>query len=155
VSKLGKVFDDAYKSELSVVVVDNIERLLDYVRIGPRFSNNILQTLFLLLKRMPPPGRRLLIVGTTSNKSFLEDVGLVDAFNAVFNVPNIREGDEITAVLKELGCFTDADLKLVSRSIHRHIPIKKLLMIAEMARLGDPAHIAERFVKALQDFGVE
>ena len=33
---IKKIFDDAYKSELSCVIVDDIERLLEYVPIGPR-----------------------------------------------------------------------------------------------------------------------
>lgn len=52
-----KVFDDAYKSQLSCVVVDDIERLLDYVPIGPRFSNLVLQALLVLLKKPPPKVR--------------------------------------------------------------------------------------------------
>ncbi|KAJ8319895.1 hypothetical protein KUTeg_001482 [Tegillarca granosa] len=39
------IFDDAYKSPLSCIIVDDIERLLDYVPIGPRFSNLVLQAL--------------------------------------------------------------------------------------------------------------
>lgn len=49
-----QVFEDAYKSQLSCVVVDDIERLLDYVPIGPRFSNLVLQALLVLLKKAPP-----------------------------------------------------------------------------------------------------
>jgi hypothetical protein len=37
------VFEDAYRSPLSVIILDDIERLLEYVPIGPRFSNTILQ----------------------------------------------------------------------------------------------------------------
>ncbi|KAG5840934.1 hypothetical protein ANANG_G00194160 [Anguilla anguilla] len=61
---IKKIFDDAYKSQLSCVVVDDIERLLDYVPIGPRFSNLVLQALLVLLKKTPPRGRKLLIIGT-------------------------------------------------------------------------------------------
>lgn len=57
---LFQFFDDAYKSQLSCVVVDDIERLLDYVPIGPRFSNLVLQALLVLLKKPPPKvGQRL------------------------------------------------------------------------------------------------
>lgn len=55
-----QIFDDAYKSQLSCVVVDDIERLLDYVPIGPRFSNLVLQALLVLLKKPPPKVRILL-----------------------------------------------------------------------------------------------
>ncbi len=54
------------QSPLSVIVLDDIERLLEYVAIGPRFSNAVLQTLLVLLKKQPPPGRKLFVVGTTS-----------------------------------------------------------------------------------------
>ncbi|XP_019799983.1 vesicle-fusing ATPase isoform X4 [Tursiops truncatus] len=55
---MKKIFDDAYKSQLSCVVVDDIERLLDYVPIGPRFSNLVLQALLVLLKKAPPQEKR-------------------------------------------------------------------------------------------------
>ena len=54
------------QSPASVIVLDDIERLLEYVAIGPRFSNLVLQTLLVLLKRQPPPGRKLFVAGTTS-----------------------------------------------------------------------------------------
>lgn len=47
------MFDDAYKSPFSVVLVDNVERLLEYAPIGPRFSNMVLQALLVLLKMQP------------------------------------------------------------------------------------------------------
>ncbi|RRT78260.1 hypothetical protein B296_00008986 [Ensete ventricosum] len=53
-SPYNKVFEDAYKSQLSIIILDDIERLLEYVAIGPRFSNLISQTLMVLLKRLPP-----------------------------------------------------------------------------------------------------
>jgi hypothetical protein len=51
---LNKVFTDAYKSPLNIVVVDNIERLIEWVPIGPRFSNPVLQALMVLLTKKPP-----------------------------------------------------------------------------------------------------
>jgi vesicle-fusing ATPase len=54
VQYLSKVFMDSYKSPLNVVVVDNIERIIDWVPIGPRFSNAVLQVLMVLLRKQPP-----------------------------------------------------------------------------------------------------
>jgi vesicle-fusing ATPase len=44
-SQITRVFEDAYRSPLSVILVDDIERLLEYVAIGPRFSNAVLQVI--------------------------------------------------------------------------------------------------------------
>ncbi|CAN9346808.1 unnamed protein product [Alternaria alternata] len=54
VGQLDKVFRDAYKSPLSVIVIDSIELLLDWVPIGPRFSNTVLAALKVLLGKEPP-----------------------------------------------------------------------------------------------------
>ena len=52
-----------FQSPMSIIVLDDLERLLEYVPIGPRFSNTILQVLLVLLKKQPPQGRRLLVLG--------------------------------------------------------------------------------------------
>ncbi len=57
---------------MSIIILDDIERLLDFVAIGPRFSNTLLQTLLVLLKKPPPEGHRVLVVGTTSQPRVME-----------------------------------------------------------------------------------
>lgn len=54
IAQLHKVFSDSYKSPLSVIVVDSLERLLDWNPIGPRFSNGVLQALVVLFGKRPP-----------------------------------------------------------------------------------------------------
>ena len=55
VQYLNKAFTDAYKSPQNIIILDDIERIIEWVPIGPRFSNVILQALMVLLKKMPPP----------------------------------------------------------------------------------------------------
>jgi vesicle-fusing ATPase len=90
---ITKVFEDAYKSPLSIIILDDIERLLEFVDIGPRFSNVILQTILVLLKRIPPKGRKLLVIGTSSLVGVLESMSLLDAFNVHLNVPKLKPAD--------------------------------------------------------------
>ena len=51
---LHKVATDAYKSPLNVLVLDNIELLIDYVPIGPRFSASVLAALKAIMGNQPP-----------------------------------------------------------------------------------------------------
>jgi len=149
VAKINKVFEDAYKSPQSVIVIDEIERLLDYVPMGQRFSNTVLQALLVLLKKRPPKGHKLLIIGTTSNQSVLNMMGIVDAFSRVMHVDNMTEGSEILAVLEDVQAFSDDDMKIIrpalahgskltiealADSVHISIGVKKLYMLIEMAR---------------------
>jgi vesicle-fusing ATPase len=37
-----KAFEDAYKSKQSIIILDDLERLVEYVEIGRRFNNDLL-----------------------------------------------------------------------------------------------------------------
>uniref|UniRef100_A0A673BIS2 Vesicle-fusing ATPase n=1 Tax=Sphaeramia orbicularis TaxID=375764 RepID=A0A673BIS2_9TELE len=133
---IKKIFDDAYKSQLSCVVVDDIERLLDYVPIGPRFSNLVLQALLVLLKKPPPKGRKLLIIGTTSRKDVLQEMEMLDAFSTTIHIPNISTGEQLVDALELLGSFQEKERASIAKAVKGQnlwIGIKKLLMLIEMA----------------------
>ena len=77
--RISAIFQDAYKSPLSMIILDDLERLVEYVRLGPRFSNAVLQALLVLIKKVPPTeGRKLMIVATTSQRNAMEELGLMD-----------------------------------------------------------------------------
>ena len=71
----------------------------EYVPIGPRFSNAILQTLLVLFKRIPPKGRKLLVVGTTSNEDILRQMEFMECFSTILRVPVISTREEFKKAL--------------------------------------------------------
>ncbi|XP_015256397.1 PREDICTED: vesicle-fusing ATPase isoform X1 [Cyprinodon variegatus] len=153
---IKKVFDDAYKSQLSCVVVDDIERLLDYVPIGPRFSNLVLQALLVLLKKPPPKGRKLLIIGTTSRKDVLQEMEMLDAFSTTIHIPNISTGEQLVDALELLGSFTDKERASIAQQLKGKrvwIGIKKLLVLIEMSLQMDPDYRVIKFMTLLRDEG--
>ena len=133
--QLSKVFDDAYKSPISIILLDDIERLLEYVSIGPRFSNVVLQALLVLLKRTPPPGHKLLVIGTTSEAQVLDEMAVTATFNVVLNVP-VLAPDDTRRVLAAIDAFAPAELDSAVALLDTEMPIKRLLMLLEMARQG-------------------
>nr|XP_024368606.1 vesicle-fusing ATPase-like [Physcomitrium patens]PNR60159.1 hypothetical protein PHYPA_002952 [Physcomitrium patens] len=135
VAMIAKVFEDAYKSPLSIIILDNIERLIEYVRIGPRFSNLILQTLLVLLKRNPPKGKKLFVIGTTSEKDILESMGLLESFNVDLVVPRLRLND-MREILQAQDVFDPEDIDTALEALGPEMPIKRLLMLIEMAVQG-------------------
>ncbi|XP_023124206.1 vesicle-fusing ATPase-like [Amphiprion ocellaris] len=153
---IKKIFEDAYKSQLSCVVVDDIERLLDYVPIGPRFSNLVLQALLVLLKKPPPKGRKLLIIGTTSRKDVLQEMEMLDAFSTTIHIPNISRGEQLVEALELLGSFQENERSKIAQAVKGQslwIGIKKLLMLIEMAVQMDPDHRVSKFLSLLKDEG--
>ncbi|KAI4612006.1 hypothetical protein J4E80_007458 [Alternaria sp. BMP 0032] len=141
VQQLDKVFRDAYKSPLSVIVIDSIELLLDWVPIGPRFSNTVLAALKVLLAKEPPKDRRLLIFATTTERSVLTQLDLFARFDAEIAVPNVNTQSELAAVLRESGAFSDSDQQRAISEIQEMtgnteigVGIKKILTGIETAK---------------------
>ncbi len=156
ISLLKKIFNDAYKSELSCVVVDDIESMLDYAPIGPRFSNFVLQTMKLLFKKLPPKGRKLLLIATTSEKELVNDLGMYQSFSKVIHVPNVTRGAEVMSVLQELDSFTKNDMDVLNKQLHDKtcsVGIKTLLDIIELSKQATDSYKAAKFIGSLEEVG--
>jgi vesicle-fusing ATPase len=135
-SSMVKTFEDAYKSPLSLIVLDDIERLIEFARVGPRFSNVVLQALMVLVKRLPPAGHKLLVLGTTSKMRDMEALGVTSVFNFVLNVQAL-EVDDTKQVLREVGAFeTETEEEQAAQAAGDQLPIKRLLTLVEVAQRG-------------------
>ncbi|XP_076459186.1 vesicle-fusing ATPase-like isoform X2 [Babylonia areolata] len=153
---IKKIFDDAYKSPLSCVIIDDIERLLDYVPIGPRFSNLVLQALLVLLKKSPPAGRKLLVIGTTSRKDVLADFEMLNVFSTIVHVSNISSSEQLLSVLENADIFSKQELESIQKKTQGRrlfIGIKKLLVLIEMARQMESGERVPKFLCILEDEG--
>ena len=129
------IFEDAYKSELSLIILDDIERLIEYIHIGPRFSNHILQNLLTLIRRTPK--NKLMIIGTTSNKHVLDSLDLADCFNVCMNVPNVRSQQDFYNLLKNYPIEDDIAQKISEELADLHssegVPIKNIILAIELS----------------------
>ena len=139
IEHMRRIFDNAYKSPLGVVLLDNIERIVEWVPIGPRFSNPVLQALLVLLKKNPPEGRRLLILATTGERSVLQQLDLFTAFDSDIAVPNVGSYQELANIMQQSGAFSKPDraideLKQLSRDENVNVGIKKILLGIETAK---------------------
>ena len=155
IAHITKIFMDAYKSPLSVVVVDSIERIVEWVPIGPRFSNVILQTLVTLLRKQPPKDRRLLILATTTERTVLQNLDMYNHFNADLSVPNLQSYEDLAKVMQESKAFSNED---IGRALHEikditgsediGVGIKKILLAIETAK--QDSDMAIRFASIIQ-----
>lgn len=139
IEHMRRIFDDAYKSPLSVVLIDNIERIFEWVPIGPRFSNTVLQALMVLLKKQPPKGRRLLVLVTTSERSVLQQLDLFTAFDSDIAVPNVSGPHELSHILQKSGVFQEPnrairELREITGTENVGVGVKKVLLGIETAK---------------------
>lgn len=97
------IFNNAYRSPNSLVIVDEIERILEYVRMGNKFSNAILQCLYVCLKKMPEKlENKICIIGTSADRELLRDLGLWESFNLKYEVKSLTTPEEIKNCLRVL-----------------------------------------------------
>jgi len=151
---IRKIFDDAYRSDVSCVLVDNIERLLDYGPIGPRYSNLTLQALLVLLKKVPPKGRRLLIIATSSRREVLDQMEMISCFTDVLHVPNLSSGEHINEVVRDSGVISKSGLAQLESKLSgkkANIGVKKLLGLLDMVAQTREEDRAEKLVTKLEE----
>jgi hypothetical protein len=75
----------------------------------------------------------------------------MDVFHATKEVPQISTPDEFRKVLAELKIFDDYSLEKAVQCFTTPISIKKLIMLAEMARQGTSGSIVDRFYNIIKD----
>lgn len=151
---IDNTFRDAYKSPLNVLIVDDIEGLIDFVPIGPRFSSTILRALMVTLKKSPPDGHRLIVISTTSSYSLLKQLDMLGCFNDEIAVPCLRHLDELERVMADTNFGDQNTITYVSESIKStlksdeiNVPIKKTLFNIDTAKFG--ANSAEDLIQLM------
>lgn len=146
---IHKIFEDAYRSTRSVVVVDDLERLMEYSPLGERFSNFLLQALMVLIKKPPKSETsKLLVLCTTSNRRLMDRLGFTELFSKVMSVPNMTDSSQVMHVLTEMNkastddnVFTPAELTEIAKGLGNapfqsglSVGVKKVYLFAEMSK---------------------
>lgn len=124
---MTKIFNDAYKTNSALVIIDNIERLIEFVSTGPDFNNHVLQSLVTLIGKIPTnPDCRLLVVGTTSDYDAMQLLDIDKAFTLKLKVPLLNERECAKVLGQNLGIESQ--------------PIRKIIQFKETIE-GTPAEL--------------
>ena len=125
INKLQKIFHDSYKSTHSLIIIDDLERIIDYNEIGPRFSNSIVQALLDLTSKTQ--SSNMAIICTTSRSDMLKQMTF--NFTYEYELPLVKTNQEINMIIQELAI----DMKqAILPAIPLGLPIKKLLTLARI-----------------------
>ncbi|GME99275.1 unnamed protein product [Ambrosiozyma monospora] len=146
VSHIDNTFRDAYRSPLNILIVDDIEAIIDYVPIGPRFSSVVLRALVTRLKSSPPEGKRLIVMSTTSNYTLLKHLDILNCFNDEIPITNLSHLNDLNNVMQMTSFGSDevrqsvlSKLREVFQTDQISIPVKKVLYNIDTCKFGtDP-----------------
>lgn len=105
---LKKAFDDASKSPLSALILDDVSKLLQYAKHGPRYSLLLLHTLQSLLKQRPPDGKCMVIIAT-ADTGVTRTLDLRDCFTNTVRMSTLTR-DEAVDAIRSSGMIHDPEL---------------------------------------------
>ncbi|KAB7498877.1 Vesicle-fusing ATPase 1 [Armadillidium nasatum] len=158
--KINRLFDDAYRSELSCIFMNDLEQLMGYSPIGPRYQSLVLDAMYSLLSSSPPKGRKLMVICTSKRRSVLEELGLLSVFTAVIRVPFIARVEDVQMVLEESGAMSSDEIDAVVRHLSHgriFVGVKKLLGLLDTMRVMKGVDSRKRvaaFTNLLEDEGI-
>ena len=134
-NSIRNAFEDSYKSPLSVIILDDIERLIEWSQEGSRYSNSLLQTLIVLIKAPPPEGKKLLVIGTTNIPSILETLEITSCFLTEIETP-LLDAETLPLVTRGLNSawHSQREEELAKQILpETGMPISKLIFMLEMS----------------------
>ena len=105
---------DSFRSESAIIVLDDLHRLVEFIQVGPQLqiSHQLLHTINTLLTTTPPPGTKLLVVGTMT---LPDAAALVEP--AALNLPELFIQHQFVPLLDAQSVTTF----IASRHIHRYV----------------------------------
>lgn len=152
-----KIFSDAYKSEVSCIILDDIESLLEYVPIGMRFNMSMVQTIMTLVRQLPPRGKKLMVIATSSTPTLLKELGIRQHFTHTMSVPLVESVAGMIEIIETLGVFTKEEtdgLKEDMENVRLRVGIKKLIDVCMTSKqAGDSDSMKSTFISLLHRCG--
>ncbi|GKT27829.1 Vesicular-fusion protein SEC18, partial [Aduncisulcus paluster] len=98
--EIVRAFEDARKCPQAVLIIDGIEKLIEYVAIGQRFSNPIFQTLVSALSIRSQPGHSLCVICTCNSLSVMTQLGLAGVFSEKVGIPGVTGAEAVQLVIE-------------------------------------------------------
>lgn len=125
IAELKTIYFDLDKSRTSVIILDDIERLLNYVRCGHIFSNAIFQTVMMLLDKIfvddDKQDYKLCIIVTTAAYDFLNTyLECCPYFTFQVEIPAITDMETVTKIIGKQSP-SDILLPITIQKLYEHI----------------------------------
>lgn len=103
VDYITQTFEEATKSQQSVVVIDDLEGIIDYVSWGSHYNSSVLQALKVKLSDSVPAGRLLVVIVTSTSPSLLQQLGIYKKFDYTEELHPLsaqRDREEILEIMR-------------------------------------------------------
>eukprot|EP01084_Bolivina_argentea_P161423 281006_1 len=151
---IDEIFIDAYQSDESIIIIDDLDRIIGYNSVGEQFSDSILKTILTCIKRVNIINKkRKLFIIATSMDELSEELSLDEQFNFVRNMPIVKCKQEFQNVLIASGY--DRRCKPDVNSIVESFPVCKSKCDGNGVVIGDLLTVLQLAINFKNDITLE
>lgn len=133
--EINSVFLDAEKFGSSLIILDDLLRLINFIPMGPVFAQSTLNLLINLLRKVVDPAKKQVILATCSGSSQMAQLGLTNFFKYRFRLDKIS-GQDIAKVLEMWGfeqrCASFLSREVQSATVRRLTDVSDIVGTAEL-----------------------
>jgi vesicle-fusing ATPase len=86
--ELYNKFKTAYNSDDLIIILDSVERLIEYSKLGNAcaFNNKVLQVIYMLMDKIVNPHKKIVVLLTSSKYSVMDDLNLIELSTYSYNL---------------------------------------------------------------------
>jgi len=105
------IFEQGYKSESFVLVLDSVEKLIEYSKLGNVYNNKILQSIYTILSKIVEYPKSIVIILTSSNRTLMAGLELNLLCNYVYQLSDLSTPNTNNKMVSEY--FKDKKFKKI------------------------------------------
>jgi vesicle-fusing ATPase len=94
-TQLYDLFEQGSRSESFVLVLDCVEKLIEYSKLGNIYNNKILQTIYTILSKIIDPSKSIIVLLTSSNKSLMSNIELLNLCTYTYQLMDIANSNTL------------------------------------------------------------
>ena len=83
------IFEQGYKTESFVLILDSIEKIIEYSKLGNIYNNKILQSIYTILSKIVEYPKSIVVILTSSNRILMNSLELNLMCNYIYHLSDV------------------------------------------------------------------
>jgi vesicle-fusing ATPase len=99
-------FDKCQSAEKSILILDSLERIIEWSNLTSQYNNRVLQTIMILLRRQPEANKSMCIIITCYDQTILKRLELFDLIDVFYEMPEHMTNSDVNNVSQQMNIET-------------------------------------------------
>ena len=91
--QLYDIFEQSLRSESSILILDCIEKIIEYSKLGNIYNNKVLQTIYTLLGKIVDNSKKIIVILTSSNKNLMNNIEINTLCTYTYNLMDVANSN--------------------------------------------------------------